>query len=196
MADIFLGFGESGFTPNINYTPSSSSHNEPTRLSLVDSNGAATQVEFSITATNGIRSASRGLVSGFPEIPDELKSSEFYTTTDDATKIQFTFWNMPAGYHELKIMSRRERTDDRTSYFTFGTAEGSVNATYNTAFLILPYMATEGEDVTLDWWAATSQFGYMNAALLVLGDSDLQTPKNLSTNQVTNSLTRLLWERG
>jgi len=197
MADIEIGFGDSGSTSGINYMPTVGSNNEPTRLALQDRSGGSTQVEFSITANGGGASNTcRETYTGFPDFSAGVKSCEFFTFNKSDNPVEFKFWNLPAGTHELKIMSVRNAGGDRVGFFSFGTDLNSIDASYNDQVLSLFYTAAEGEDVTMKFYTQEGSFGYLQAAILLLAEPSLNTPINPSITNLLATSARLNWEQG
>ena len=197
MAEIEIGFGDSGSTSGINYMPTGGSNNEPTRLALQDRSGGATQVEFSITANGGGASNTcRETYTGFPDFSAGVKSCEFFTNDQSDNPVEFKFWNLPAGTHELKIMSVRNGGGGRVGFFSFGTDLNSIDASFNDQVLSLFYTAAEGEDVTMKFYTQDGSYGYLQAAILLLAEPSLNTPINPSISSLLATSARLNWEQG
>ena len=197
MADIEIGFGDSGSTSGINYMPTGGSNNEPARLSLQDRSGGATQVEFSITANGGGASnICREIYTGFPDFSAGVKSCEFFTQNRSDNPVEFKFWNLPGGTHELKIMSVRNSGGGRVGFFSFGTDLNSIDASNNDQVLSLFYTAAEGEDVTMKFYAQELSYGYLQAAILLLAEPSLNTPINPSITNLLATSARLTWGQG
>ena len=200
MAEIMMGFAQNNGTAGINYLPDVTLFNEPSRLALVDRAGASTGVEFSLTNARRPNGNDSDYTSGysFPDFPDEVVAPYFYTDTDVGYEHEYTFWNMPAGTHELQLLSRRMAGGSgRVSHFGFGTDSGTVAAdSNNTVILSLFYTATAGEDVIFTWYAAQFDFAYLNAARLLLAEPSVNTPINPSVTNLLATSARLNWEQG
>ena len=199
MAEIMMGFAQNNGTSGINYLPNVTLFNEPSRLALVDRAGASTGVEFSLTNArrpNGNGSDDDGGYT-FPDFPNEVVGPYFFTDTDVGDEHEYTFWNMPAGTHELQLLSRRMSGGTRGSHFGFGTDIGYVDASGNNSVILsLFYTAVAGENVKFTWYAGESEFAYLNAARLLLAEPSLNTPINPSTTSLLATSARLTWEQG
>ena len=199
MAEIMMGFAQNNGTAGINYLPNVTLFNEPSRLALVDRAGASTGVEFSLTngrRPNGNSSDNSGGYN-FPDFPDEVVAPYFFTSTDVGYEHEYTFWNMPAGTHELQLLSRRMSGGDRGSEFGFGTDSGYVAAGGNNSVILsLFYTAVAGENVKFTWYAQVDEFAYLNAARLLLAEPSLNIPINPSITSLLATSARLNWEQG